>query len=105
MITLGAFNPIVMSAVINLQIHSKNSYGEIIGYFYAKLCVFLLCILFLVELYVFTRPLKVLQSDNFKKKWGFFYEDYQDKSKMQMIPMLIVPLRRLALLLVAFYMG
>jgi len=48
--------------------------------------------------------MQVLRSDDFKKKWGFFYEDYQDKCRMQMVPMLIITLRRIALLLVAFFM-
>ena len=48
MLTLGAFNPFVMSAVINTQIYSFNTYGEIIGYVYAWVCVGMLVIVFFV---------------------------------------------------------
>ena len=65
----------------------------------------MLLALFVVYSHVFSRPFKVMQEDYFKDRWGYFYSDYKQRSRMHLIPLLLFPIRRIALLSVSLFLG
>jgi len=83
-------------------VHVDTTWGEVIGQYVSFFCALLATSLICVQIYVSRQPLEVLNSLEFKEKWGFLYKDFKDSSKMSMMANFIYTSRRLILMTIAF---
>ena len=82
--------------------HVDTTWGEVIGQYVSFFCALLATSLIFAQIYVSRQPVEVLNSLEFKEKWGFLYKDFKDSSKMSMMANFIYTSRRLILMTIAF---
>jgi len=104
-IMVGGFIPLSISVFLNLSQPLETTFGERFGTLVTWISASLLCVLLpLALLMILVVPKSWLESPGFKQRWGTLYGNVRIESRLQRSYRHIFLLRRLAVLVIGFFM-
>lgn len=105
-ITLEGYFEFLIAAYLNLSQPLATTNGERASLYLGWYCVIIAVIIFpLLWVMILCTPLKTLNSNKFKKKYGHFFEGVKSDKKIYIMYYLVYIIRRLIFCALAFFGG